>query len=131
MKFPGSGIRLAASASILQIPIRLIFIEQLYLPDNELSAPTQATLRAVVKAPQGSHCVAKVRMRRISGKVSDRAVGGAPRFSFVSWLRNLVQRTEYTLLIGDMAFADVTTLERKVHTAVQVLRPTCPHTQGE
>lgn len=63
MRSPGSGIKLTASASIFQIPLQLIFIEEVYLAGNDLGTSTYAILRTVVKALQGSNIMATVKMR--------------------------------------------------------------------
>ena len=77
MRSPGSGIKLTASASIFQIPIQLIFIEQVYLAGNDLGTSTYAILRTVVKALQGSNIMATVKMRLSdSFKVTQLSVAG-------------------------------------------------------
>lgn len=66
MRSPGSGIRLTASASKFQIAIQLTFIEQLYLPGNELSDSTYVILWTAVKALPGSNIMARVKIGRVS-----------------------------------------------------------------
>lgn len=85
MKSLDSGIRLAASASIFHIVIQLTFIEQLYLPGNELSASTYAILWTDEKALKRSNIMVIVKIRKVSGglKGSGRAAVGAWSFSII------------------------------------------------
>lgn len=93
MKSLGSGIRLTASDSIFQILIQLTFIEQLYLPGNELSASTCYFMNSCKSfASEQNHGHSENEEGKWRRKVSGRTVVGARSFSIVLWLPKLSSR---------------------------------------